>query len=313
MKRSNVLALLILSSVLSVPLAHAAKDLVVRAGEAKIYEQANRGSAEIETVARGTKLRVGNNPKGGFYKTKGPSGKIGYISATAFGGGGSKTPVDNGRTPRKARTASRASRSGVPTSSFAIFGGMTIGSQPSITATDFLPLSVLKFPLGFNARYQHRISDMFTAGVELDYFMASGSGLADDTTTTIEAKLSGLPVSVSIYYDDISGSPFYAGLAIGYFMSSTFTYSEISTSETLTDTVSSANLMFRGLVGFRMALSDTMTLNAEAGYQMAKGPELNTADSPADEQLSDTFPNGIPPFSIDWSGFLLRAGVQFLF
>ena len=319
MKKAILLTSVVLgifSGILFSNESNAAQTAKVVVDSANVYDQPQDSGSVVGSVPKDTTIAVSNVPTNGFFKSRIPSGVVGWISGNDILTGAAATtpapeaavvpeptpvkPIKDGqkaaapKKPEKKKSADDVSDH----SRILISGGMQILNNGGLPAG--IPITGSKTSYGGTVEMQFKLSDLFHWGGRLEYFTGSSSQVVSSTVTQTMAFHT-LPVMGGIMFDPISKADFRVSLGayVGVALMSSMTVVQTSSLVSHTVTYSSSDLCEYVNAQGSYAIASAFNLLGEFGYR------LHSASYPASTALS------VPAFSANYGGIVARLGVEF--
>jgi hypothetical protein len=278
---------------LSVQASQSAKVLV---DSASVLDKPQIEGTVVGTVPKDTSIQVSNVPTNGYYKSRIPSGVVGWVSGNDIltGGAPAAAVADAGAAPKRPEKKKRGSESVSDHSRILISAGLNILSNGGFPPQ--IPTLGSTSSLGGTFEMQFKLSDSFYWAGRAEYFTGSSTQVLTAAKTQTWA-FHEIPVMGGIIYSAISKPDFrlgiggYVGVALG--TSLTITQGALAP---VTYTIS--NLCEYLNVQGSYAISSSVSILGEAGYR------LQSASFPAAASLSAA------AFSANFSGIVSRLGVE---
>ena len=294
---------------LSVVSVHAAQPAKVIVEMANVYDKPQEGAAVVGTVPKDTSIAVSNVATNGFYKSRIPSGAIGWVSGNDILAG---TPAAEEATPEATPAPTEkqkpvAKRKREPPhapavegdhSRIILAGGMQFLSNTGIPAT--IPITGSTSGFGGGVEFQFKLSQLFYWAARAEYLFSSSSQVVSAATTQT-FKFHTLPVMGGIIFSPSFSRDFrigvgaYAGIAVMTAM----TITQVTGATTGSLPYTSGDLCEYVNLQGSFTLSPGIGLYGETGYRLH----------------SASYPASVTPvmaaFTANFSGIVARLGVEF--
>jgi uncharacterized protein YgiM (DUF1202 family) len=301
--------------------AKAAQVAEVIVPQANVYLYPQASSKVISKLGRGESLAVSNIATEGFYKVRLKNGDMGWVSGNDILSGGSSTsPGTNSADPNavaplepraRKRTPQRRNRSndedyagpsGDDSFRLLVGYGVQFASYAGLK-DNFDGTSGLNPGKHFGIEAQFKMSHAVYWGIRLESMNASATtNLTTDISQTIQVKE--IPVEIGIMWSPVSSHKFRFGLGayLGAVASGNTSIAQTTTSSQQKKTVEYSTIELCGTLAsqFSVGLGERIGLFLEADYrydQTGKNPDT-------------TIIKAVPGFKLDYSGVLVRAGLE---
>lgn len=291
MKKKAILILMVLP-MFFVQIAEAARTAKVLVENAKVFDKPQPNAAEIGQLKKDSSILVSNNQTNGFYKTKIPSGELGWISGVDVLAGdmvasSSSTSTEPNKNTKKTTDHSNRSR-------LILAGGINFLNNTGFPTV--IPTTNSGTALAGTLELQVPMSSKFGLSGRVEYLTDSSSLTVAGATQTI--KFMTIPVMVGFNYFPVVteslkwGFGAYAGASLLTNLSVNKSTSTSNPEFTSTD--------FSGLINsqFTFQFSSSVGLLGEVGYR------LHSASYPA------FAPYGTTAFKPNFGGLVTRLGIS---
>jgi len=270
----------------------AAQNAKVLVDSAKVYDKPQADGKVVGTVTKGVSLAVSNLPTSGFYKTRIPSGAIGWVAGSDIST--STAPEAASAQVKKKKSENRT----VDQSRLLISGGLQILSNSGFPSN--IPNTNSKSGYGGTIEAQFKYNELFYWGARAEYF-SSSSAQAISSTNTQTLNFHTLPLMLGAMYVPINKPNFrlsfglYGGVAMMTSLAVTQSLSGAAVTFTSTDICEYVNAQSS------YGISSNMSILGEIGYRM------HSASYPSTLATS----LNAPAFSANFGGIVARLGVAF--
>jgi hypothetical protein len=294
-----------------VPGVQAAQTGTVVVDQAPVYEFPQKGAKVIARLEKGSAHSVSNLKTEGYFKIRLPDGQTGWVSGNDLLAGGEGFS-DTGPSPK-----SRVNRR-PPLSDDLIDGDRFKGADVRIQlgygllnqaygglSDYFSGTSALNFGKSYGLEVQKKLSYPLSLAFRSE-IRGSKSGNQDIGSGTIQTlEQYSIPLQLGIVFAPIHSQRLRIGLgAYGGFAVVSYTeVVQVSTSQTNSVKFNSMDLIFTGTIHAVYGIGRAFGLFAEFGYQMQR-----TGDLPETTALGT-----VPSFKLNYSGTLVRGGIELRF
>ena len=277
---------------LSVNAAQTAKVVVENAN---VYDKPQADSSVVGTVPKDASISVSNVPTNGFFKSRIPSGVIGWISGSDI--------LAAGVTPGAKTAAAVATKNPKDSNYTSAQSRLLIsGGLQTLNNTGFPSgISVTNSKSGYGGaiEMQFKINENFYWGGRAEYLLSSSSQ-AVSSTINQTFSFHTLPVMAGIMYVPIHKQKFRLGVGLyaGLSMMTSLTIAQSTTLSSATVTYTSTDICEMGNLQGSYSISSSLGILADVGYRM------QSASYPASTSLN------VEAFKANFGGLVTRLGVE---
>ncbi len=304
--------ILIFSMVFSLN-AIAAQNAKVVVDNASVLDKPQPDGAVVGTVPKDTTIAVSNVPTNGYFKSRIPSGAIGWISGndlltTAAPASNTIKPestpapsAENTPPKRAEKKKKEISNDRADHSRIIISGGLQILNNSGFPSG--ISNENSKNGFGGTIEMQFKINEMFYWAGRAEYFTSS-SAQTISSTQTQTLSFHTIPVMGGIIYVPVSKPDFRFGLGLygGISLATSLAVAQSTTLVSGTATYTSSDPTFYGNLQGSFSVSSSLSIYAEGGYRIHSG---SYPESPASNGL------GVSAFKANFGGIVARLGVEF--
>jgi hypothetical protein len=276
--------------------AQAAQTAKVLVDNANVLEKPQADSAVVGTVPKDTSIAVSNTPTNGFFKSRIPSGTIGWISGNdILTTAAPATAVTTTETKKERKKKSSSSEGGTR---LLISGGLQMLSNTGFPST--IPTTGAGTGYGGTVEIQFPINEQFYWGGRAEYYLSSSEQTVSASKTQT-FKFHTLPLMVGAMYVPIHNNNFRlgAGVYAGVSLMTSLTIAQSTSTASSTVTYSSSDLCELINIQASYAASTSFSVLGDFGYR------LHSAKYPLSTQLPAV------AFNPNYSGLVLRLGAEF--